>query len=48
MAQRYDDVIETLKALYEKGKLTKTQLQTMLASKKITLEEYEYIIGEQQ
>lgn len=48
MTQKYDDVIETLKALYEKDKLTKTQLQTMLASKKITLEEYEYIIDEQQ
>ena len=44
--QKYSDVVETLRSLYRKGKITKDQVTLMRAGKKITQEEYEYIISE--
>lgn len=38
-------VVESLKRLYEAGKLTKGQIAERLARQTITAEEYEIIIG---
>lgn len=38
-------IVESLKRLYEAGKLTKAQIAERLARQTITAEEYEIIIG---
>lgn len=43
----YDDTVITLKSLYEQKRIDKTKVQLLFASKKITLEEYEYIIKQE-
>ncbi len=44
--KKYSDVVETLKSLYKKGKITKDQILLMRTGKKITQDEYDYIIAE--
>ena len=39
-------LVESLKRLYAKGKVTKAKLKEMVVSEKITAEEYEWITGE--
>lgn len=39
-------LVESLKRLYKKGKVTKEKLQSMVAEGTITEAEYEYITGE--
>lgn len=39
-------IVESLKRLYEAGKLTKEQIADRLIKGTITAEEYNYIIGE--
>lgn len=38
-------LVESLKRLYEDNKLTKEQLLLRVESSKITIEEYNYIVG---
>lgn len=38
-------LVESLKRLYEDNKLTKEQLLLRVESNKITIEEYNYIVG---
>lgn len=38
-------LVESLKRLYKKGKVTKKKLQEMVDSGTITQDEYNYIIG---
>ena len=38
-------LVESLKRLYEDGRITKEQLLLRVESNKITIEEYNYIIG---
>ena len=38
-------LVESLKRLYEDGRLTKEQILLRVESSKITIEEYNYIIG---
>lgn len=38
-------LVESLKRLYKKGKVTKKKLQEMVDAGTITQEEYDYIIG---
>lgn len=39
-------IVDSLKRLYDNGKLTKAQIAERLAKQTITAEEYVYIIGE--
>ena len=39
-------LVESLKRLYQKGKVTLAQLQGMVAHGTITVDEYHYITGE--
>lgn len=39
-------LIESLKRLYENGKVTKEQLQKRVEKGTITIDEYNYIVGE--
>lgn len=38
--------VESMKRLYESGRITSKQIAERVESGKITLEEYEYIVGE--
>lgn len=40
-------LVESLKRLYENGKVTKEQLQKRVEKGTITIEEYNYITGEE-
>ena len=39
-------LVESLKRLYENGKVTKEQLQKRVEKGTITIDEYNYIVGE--
>lgn len=39
----YSTLVESLKRLYSKGRVTKTKLQDMVKAETITQEEYDYI-----
>ena len=41
-------IIESLKRLYEAGRLTKEQLMERVEKGTITIEEYHYIVGDNQ
>ena len=41
-------LVESLKRLYEDSRLTKEQLLLRVESNKITIEEYDYIVGVSQ
>lgn len=38
-------MVESLKRLYEKGRLTKDEIEKRVADDVITIEEYNYIVG---
>lgn len=39
------EFVESLRRLYRKGSVTKTKLKTFVKAKKITQEEYDYIVA---
>ena len=39
-------LVESMKRLYQSGKITKINVSTRVKSGKITEDEYEYIVGE--
>ena len=39
----YSTLVESLKRLYSKGRVTKTKLQSMVEAKTINQEEFDYI-----
>ena len=41
----YSTLVESLKRLYSKGRVTKAKLQAMVKAETITQEEYGYIIS---
>lgn len=41
-------IVESLKRLYEAGRLTKEQLMERVEKGTITIEEYHYIVGDNQ
>ena len=41
----YSTLVESLKRLYSKGRVTKEKLQSMVKAETITQEEYTYIIS---
>ena len=39
-------LVESMKRLYQSGKITKVSVKARVKSRKITEDEYEYIVGE--
>lgn len=41
-------LVESLKRLYENGRVTKAQLQKRVEKKTLTIDEFNYIVGEEE
>jgi hypothetical protein len=45
MNNRFNEFVESLKRLYDRQRLSKEKIDTLLKEKKITMEEHLYILG---